>query len=68
MPEQPKLSYECRHQLAEWVRLHCPCATEDSDFLRGLRAIVERELVAALRRRQSAGDPGRPADSDGGAA
>lgn len=68
MTEQPRLSYECRHQLAEWVRLHCPCATEDSDFLRGLRAIVERELAPALRRRQSAGGPERPAGSDGGAA
>jgi hypothetical protein len=57
MLEQPKLSYECRHQLAEWVRLYCPCATEDSEFLRGLRAIVERELAAA-RRSQSADDVG----------
>ncbi len=60
MPEQPKLSYECRHQLAEWVRLYCPCATEDSEFLRGLRVIVERELAAALRRHQTT-DNGGPA-------
>ena len=67
MPVQPKLSYECRHQLAEWVRLYCPCATEDSDFLRGLRVIVERELAAALRRRP-AGDATPPAGREGGAA
>ena len=54
MPERPKLSYECRHQLAEWVRLYCPCATEDSEFLRGLLVIVERELAAASRRHQTA--------------
>ena len=66
MPEQPKLSYECRHQLAEWVRLYCPCATEDSEFLRGLLVIVERELAAALRR-QTTSDP-TPADGRGGAA
>lgn len=66
MPEQPKLSYECRHQLAEWVRLYCPCATEDSVFLRGLWAIVERELAAAARRRPT-GDP-TPPDDRGGAA
>ncbi len=58
MPEQPKLSYECRHQLAEWVRLYCPCATEDSEFLRGLLVIVERELVAATRRRQKTDNVG----------
>lgn len=66
MPEQPKLSYVCRHQLAEWVRLYCPCATEDSDFLRGLRVIVERELAAALR--HPAGDPAPPVGQEGGAA
>jgi hypothetical protein len=58
MPEQPKLSYECRHQLAEWVRLYCPCATEDSEFLSGLRLIVERELAAAARCSQSADNAG----------
>ena len=58
MLEQPKLSYECRHQLAEWVRLYCPCATEDSEFLRGLRVIVERELAAATRRRQTTDNAG----------
>ncbi len=61
MPEQPKLSYECRHQLAEWVRLYCPCATEDSEFLRGLLVIVERELAAASRRHHTAGKVGGPA-------
>ena len=66
MPEQPKLSYECRHQLAEWVRLYCPCATEDSEFHRGLLVIVERELAAALCR-QTSSDP-TPADGRGGAA
>lgn len=58
MPERPKLSYECRHQLAEWVRLYCPCATEDSEFLRGLLVIVERELTAASRRRQTTDNVG----------
>lgn len=58
MPERPKLSYECRHQLAEWVGLYCPCATEDSEFLRGLRVIVERELAAASRRRQTTDNGG----------
>ena len=53
MPERPNLSYECRHQLAEWVRLYCPCATEDSEFLRGLLVIVERELAAAALRHQT---------------
>ncbi len=66
MTEQPKLSYECRHQLVEWVRLYCPCATEDSDFLRGLRVIVERELAATLRRQ--AGDSTPPVGQEGGAA
>ena len=66
MPERPKLSYECRHQMAEWVRLYCPCATEDSEFLRGLRVIVERELAAALSRRPTI-DP-TPPDGRGGAA
>lgn len=65
MTEQPKLSYECRHQLAEWVRLYCPCATEDSEFLRGLLVIVERELAVVLRRPTS--DP-TPPDDRGGAA
>lgn len=64
MTERPKLSYECRHQLAEWVRLYCPCATEDSEFLRGLLAIVERELAAALRRRPTS-DPTPPAGRGG---
>lgn len=69
MPEQPKLSYECRHQLAEWVRLHCPCATENTEFLRGLLVIVERELVAAQRRPSvSADDPNPLAGRDGGPA
>ena len=67
MPAQPKLSYECRHQLTEWVRLCYPCATEDSDFLRGQRVIVEREL-AALRRYRPAGEPSPSAGRDGGAA
>lgn len=58
MPEQPKLSYECRHQLAEWVRLYCPCAAEYSEFLRGLLVIVERELAAASRRRQTTDNVG----------
>lgn len=58
MPERPKLSYECRHQLAEWVRLYCPCATEDSEFLRGLMAIVEGELAAASLRHQTTGKVG----------
>lgn len=58
MPEQPKLSYECRHQLAEWVRFYCPCATEDSEFLRGLLDIVERELAAASRRHQTTDNVG----------
>ena len=58
MPEQPKLSYECRHQLAEWVRLYCPCATEGSEFLRGLLVIVERELTAASRRCQTTDNVG----------
>lgn len=53
MTEQPKLTYECRHQLAEWVRLYCPCASEEPEFLRGLLVIVERELVAATRRSQT---------------
>ena len=61
MLEQPKLSYECRHQLAEWVRLYCPCATEGSEFLRGLLVIVERELAAASRRRQTTDNGGGPA-------
>ncbi len=58
MPEQPKISYECRHQLAEWVRLYCPCATENSEFLRGLLVIVERELAAVSRRHRTADNVG----------
>ena len=66
MTERPKLSYECRHQLAEWVRLFCPCATEDSEFLRGLLVIVEREIAASLLRRSPVCDPDRTAGRDGG--
>ncbi len=52
MTEQMKLTYECRHRLTEWVRLHCPCAAEDSEFLRGLLIIVEREVATSSRRHQ----------------
>ncbi|MFO0847105.1 MAG: hypothetical protein U0871_00910 [Gemmataceae bacterium] len=67
MSDRPKPSYECRHQLAEWVRLCCPCATEDAELLRGLLLIVERELVRACRHRTAAGDADRPAGRAGGA-
>ncbi len=66
MPERPKLSCECRHLLAEWVRLDCPCAPEDSEFPRGLLAIVERVLAAALGR-LTPSDP-TPVDGRGGTA
>lgn len=68
MLEQPKLSYECRQQLAEWVRLYCPCATENSEFLRGLRLIVERELTASFRRQIISGNATPPTGTDGGTA
>ncbi len=67
MPERPKISYECRDRLAGWVRLHCPCATENSEFLCGLRVIVERELEAAIRSHQPSSDPAPPAGRAGGA-
>jgi hypothetical protein len=68
MSERPKPGYECRHQLAEWVRLHCPCATERGGLLRGLLAIVERELEAAEQRSRPQGGPTPPANPDGGPA
>ena len=66
MPERPKLICECRHLLAERVRLDCPSAPEDSESLRGLVAIVERILAAALGR-QTPSDP-TPVDGRGGPA
>lgn len=61
MPNHPKPSYECRHQLVEWVRLHCPCATEHPEFVRGLLAIVERELRATARSERQPERDGGPA-------
>jgi hypothetical protein len=59
------LSYECREQLAAWLRAHCPCAFDDPEreFYRGLLVICNEEVLRALARaRDQAIDRLKPSD------
>jgi hypothetical protein len=47
-----KLTYECVEQLHTWVRVNCPCALENEEFVPGLICIVEMEVETALCRQR----------------
>jgi len=47
-----KLTRECVEQLQTWVRVNCPCAMENEEFIPGLICIVEMEVETALDRQQ----------------
>ncbi len=49
------LSHECLERFEAWVRVHCPCASEDpkQEFLRGLLFICEEAVREAVGRERA---------------
>jgi len=39
---------ECVERFYTWVKVHCPCALEEPDFMRGLIVIADEEVKDAL--------------------
>jgi len=65
-PEKLLPSYECREELAQWMRQCCPCSMDDPDrvFYLGVLAICETEVERRLakERERVAGMVRRPSE------
>jgi hypothetical protein len=47
------LTAEALDEIRHYVFHHCPCALEDAEFLPGLIAILEEEVVVAIQRERT---------------